>query len=725
MQLAQTKTLTNPRNKRKTISTFACAILLISCLIGITQMGKLPFAHTKTDTLAVNPEGAAYIYENGNYRYVNSTTAGYKMVWDKRYSASISASIAGESLQSLNQSGYEIKSSTWKSVNYIESYNVSNSGMSLSSNNGNEAATQTIIRNSSDWSEIQISRSPALFPYTIRYTFYADEPYIYVRITRNITQSVITQNSQTCQMIVPEFRLITYTNYTGQIATFDASQNYRTKFPMFAAMENNMATTFPFFGAYNPDTNLTVGRIYINASMNVINDINMWLAEWGNSTAKYLETQEDWQQNEMPSNYWRNGTTMSLDFLLFIKSGTPTSTGNIYDTAKNLFDNNLIQTPISYPGEYQAVYGNWSGWGSNIRGYTGFLQYQSGYGKYTGYAYQNSLVSIPYLETQRLTLYSQTSYKIDQNPFYTRCYFDNYWADNSYNTTTLNYIDNGSTSMIGSASWATNNYTIYSNIAVHNGSDKLILYGNVTFTTNTPATYCQQELRFKGILYGDQVIEAVAPISPTEYDLRWQDPIHGWVGVYVKVNNGTVSYNYTQLNIEMFNSPATYAAGSSYQYNYTLWGHIGNATSMSSFYSILQLALKTFSIDNRGIEPTPTMSATPTAWSTPTTTPTPTTEPTPTIPQTHTASPTSTSSPKQTTSPKVTSEPPVTPESTQYNTSPNPTTPEPTAQNQPQVQNLTELLALTTTAVAVGIAVTTLISIFYKRHPQKTRKVTK
>jgi hypothetical protein len=141
--------------------------------------------------------------------------------------------------------------------------------------------------------------------------------------------------------------------------------------------------------------------------------------------------------------------------------------------------------------------------------------------------------------------------------------------------------------IIGRITWDKGNYKVHEHVKAFPTSDKLIFYGNVTLDTDSNAWQSFFELHFNNI-------KDPVKINNLEYDLRWEDSVYGWMGIYIKVNLGSITKFANHLSIVLLNntSPQSYSAGQSWQYNFTIWGHQGNASSMSTFFDLPTLKYK-------------------------------------------------------------------------------------------------------------------------------------
>jgi hypothetical protein len=159
---------------------------------------------------------------------------------------------------------------------------------------------------------------------------------------------------------------------------------------------------------------------------------------------------------------------------------------------------------------------------------------------------------------------------------------DDQLVNESYNRTIA-----GADSVTAMMGWDKGNVTGYSHVRAFRDSDKLLFFGNVTLDTNS------QCLDSSFTLYFNKVNGSVK-ISDTEYDIRFIDSAYGWSGIYLKVDSGMVQEYNDRLEIRLFNftTPQTKPAGTSYFYNFTLWGHIGNRTSMTEFFTKQPLTYK-------------------------------------------------------------------------------------------------------------------------------------
>jgi hypothetical protein len=409
-------------------------------------------------------------------------------------------------------------------------------------------------------------------------------------------------------MLSPDFTDFWYSNYTGDIVNWNytGSGYVNYEHPMFAALENGLASSLPLVAGYNRIENATVGRIYLTASSNVIKDLGAWGMVW---TSQYTEWQEDWQHNEHPTSVWKAGTVQYLDYLMVVKEGAPNSAGNIIDIAEDLYSNYTTPSEnITVANDAQAPYFAWgTATTAHVRGYTPFIQVGNTPTSNPTYAYEYTAFSIPYLESLRQAGSSSATLTLAQNAFYSQVKLDNYWLDYAVNNTGRSYTIN-SVGNYSSAYWINNatTTTTYSNALVKDSSDKINLYGNVTFTGDYTASLLSQKLNLNDSL-GRKNIEAIEVINTKEADFRWQDPIYGWVGIYVKSNNDnllTVDFANNRADIVMFNysSPTLVSSGTSFTYNFTVYGHQGNASSMTDYDTVQTIYTKTYDVDFENYE---------------------------------------------------------------------------------------------------------------------------
>jgi len=528
---------------------------------------------------------AAYIYKDGAFYYFNGSDAGFYF----RFNGD--GSTPGFTVMSHSNYGYDLACEQtgyaplfWEYIDLISGESKENSG-----------GTLTVLRNASDFSLVKIHCPFSRMNHTIYYGFWKDKPYVWVYLSRAVNEDMIPINAQTCHMWSRSLTQLWYTNYTGQIVNYNytGAGEYPHWFnnPLFAALDNGTMNRYPFVSHFDESINVTVGEVYTYATPNVRKDLRMWAFEFGPT---YIETQIDWSTaGSFDTTYWRKGTVMGLEWLFFIKPGAPNSNGNIADYSRRLLNNatNVWQdvendfwsaTHLPSRGAHQN-YG--------VRGHTPYVA--------SGFEYSPRAYYIPYaFMTSPTNVYEGMPYDV---PITSKLL----WRDNggwielddreipgtSYET--VSQAD----SIIGRISRDRGDYTLNEHVKAFSTSDKLIFYGNVTLDVDSSAWQSFFELYFNNI-------SDCVKVNDLEYDLRWVDPVYGWVGIYVKANTGSITQFSDHLSIVLLNNttPQSYPSGQSWEYNFTIWGHVGNASSMSGFFDLPTLKYKrlwyNYALDN-------------------------------------------------------------------------------------------------------------------------------
>jgi len=525
----------------------------------------------------------AYIFKDSSRSYsyfVNSSAAGYLWYWDERYPG-IQGLGEGEQLRIHSNYGHDLKPEEGGfSVVYWE-YEDNINYDRVTSSSGD--AIQTILRNGSDFSLVKFTWSDSRMNNTLYYGFWSDRPYVWVHIERTLNQDMLSMNSQTCNMLSKNFNKFWWTDYTGQIVNWNYTGTpYRYTEPMFSALDAGSAVGYPFIAAYANSIDATVGFIYLDATSNIRKDTHIWGFEL---QPTYTELQVDLGgETDGGRRYWRQNTTMGLDYLVFLHSGPPNQTGNIIDYSKNLYNGAADVKADADPSIYSAApqgFRNFSPeYGDFPVGLCGHTIYTA-----TTISLQPRTYFIPYMDQLPLTsddFLKESYYKV---PLYSKWYFRSSTSqtlelDDQTVSVSINETIPGADSDIGMVGWDKGYVTAYSNVEAFRDSDKLLFYGNATLKS------ARQCLDSSFTLYFNNV-NACVKISATEYDVRFIDPLFGWSGLYVKVDNGTIQQYSDRLEIRLFNysTPHTDPAGTSYSYNFTLWGHPGNVTGITPFFT--------------------------------------------------------------------------------------------------------------------------------------------
>lgn len=524
---------------------------------------------------ALHDKSAAYIYRDNAFYYFNGSDAGFYF----RFRGD--GSSTGFTVMSHSNYGYNLATEWAGYAPLFWEYTDVISGESKQ----NVGGTLTVLRNASDFSLVKIHCPFSKMNHTIYYGFWKDIPYVWVYISREVNEDMIPINAQTCHMWSRNLTQSWYTNYTGQIVNYNYTGTGEFEYwfnnPLFAASDNGTMNRYPFMSHYDESINVTVGEIYTYATPNVRKDLRIWAFEFGTN---YIETQIDWSTaGSFDTMYWRKGTVIGLEWLFFIKSDAPNSEGNIADYSRQLLNNatNVWRdvendfwsaTHLPSRGPHQN-YG--------VRGHTPYVA--------SGFEFSPRAYYIPYaFMTSPTNLFNDMPYDV---PITSKLM----WRDNggwielddrtkagtSYKT--INQTD----SIIGRITWDKGDYTVHEHVEAFSTSDKLIFYGNVTIDVNGSAWQSFFELHFNNI-------SDCVKINDLEYDLRWEDPVYGWMGIYIKANNGSITEFSDHLSIVLLNNtqPQNYSSGQSWEYNFTIWGHAGNASSMSSFFDLPTLKYK-------------------------------------------------------------------------------------------------------------------------------------
>lgn len=518
---------------------------------------------------------AAYIYRDGSYYYFNGSDAGFYF----RFRGDSSSN--GFTVMSHSNYGYDLSCEMLGFAPLFWEYGDVISGETKR----NEGGTLTVLRNATDFSLVKIHCPFSKMNHTIYYGFWKDKPNVWVYLERAVNEDMIPINSQTCHMWSRNLTQSWYTNYTGQIANYNytggAELAYWFNNPLFAALDNGTMNRYPFMSHYDESINVTVGEIYTYATPNVRKDLRIWAFEIG---PNYLETQIDWSTaGSFDTMYWREGTVMGLEWLFFIKPGAPNSKENIADYSRQLLNNatnvwqdvqndfwSATQLPSRDPHQNYGV-----------RGHTPYVA--------SGFEFSPRAYYIPYaFMTSPTNLYLGIPYDV---PITSKLLWRNNggWIElDDRKTAGTSYETVSQTdSITGRISWDKGNYTVHEHVKAFSTSDKLIYYGNVTLDVDYDAWQTFFELYFNNI--GDCV-----RINDLEYDLRWEDPVYGWLGIYIKVNTGSITEFSDRLSIVLLNNttPQSFLSGQSWEYNFTIWGHVGNASAMSSFFDLPTLKYK-------------------------------------------------------------------------------------------------------------------------------------
>jgi len=142
--------------------------------------------------------------------------------------------------------------------------------------------------------------------------------------------------------------------------------------------------------------------------------------------------------------------------------------------------------------------------------------------------------------------------------------------------------------MTGRYSWDIDKWKINEHIRAFKNRDELQFFGNVTFLEDSEAYKIFFDLELRNIGMFSQN-------SLTEYDLRWKDPLYGWVGLIIKLNEGTAIKLKDKIRIILLNNTKRelYRSGYSVSYNFTVFGSCYDWNSTSNVYSDPQLTYLT------------------------------------------------------------------------------------------------------------------------------------
>ena len=563
--------------RKHKLTNFVYCFVLLSLVLTVSFIFFSPVNASKYSGTS------AYIFKDTSKQYtyfVNSSTAGFLWLWDSRYPGVQNLGEGGQ-FRAHSNYAYDLKP---ESMGYSVVYWEYEDGINYVRVTGTDGdATQTILRNASDFSLVKFAWSDSRMSHNLYYGFWKDKPYIWVYLERTMNRDMLAENSQTCNMLSKNFKKFWWTDYTGNVVNWNSTgTSYRYTEPMFSALDNGTMDRYPFVSAYNDVADVTVGFMYLGSTPNIRKDTHMWGFEIEPS---FVEVQVDWGgETDGGRRYWRQGTTMGLEYLVFVRSGAPNKSGNIVDYSKNLY-NNVASVWAD------ADYGMWSAAHHRFRDFSASDSFPvglSGHTLSTGTVIawsQPRTYYVPYMDQVPLTKESSLKRGYADVPLYSKwnlrqstgstIELDNQLVNESKNRTTA-----GPDSITAMMAWDKGAVTAYSHLKAFKNSDKLLFFGNVTLDINTNV------LDSSFILYFNNV-QSTAKISDMEYDIRFVDPIYGWSGIYLKANTGVIQKYSNRLEIRLFNytSPQAKPAGTSYNYNFTLWGHPGNRTSMTDFFT--------------------------------------------------------------------------------------------------------------------------------------------
>ncbi len=216
-----------------------------------------------------------------------------------------------------------------------------------------------LLRNASDFSIIQSIWDTEYMRYSTLFGFWSNKPYIWIYNKAEVKSSFVCINCQHCNMWNAYFNQWVYLDYTGSVINrtetdpLGSPTQWQDRFPVFAQMDTNSSLrTFPFISHYNSTMNITVGQIMTYASPNVRSGLEYELFDYRapvTANNGWIEDQLNiGGDDSVLAQQWIAGTRMEIEYLLFMKIGSPTSSGNIRDHAKWLFNNaTSIREPIS------------------------------------------------------------------------------------------------------------------------------------------------------------------------------------------------------------------------------------------------------------------------------------------------------------------------------------------------------------------------------------------
>jgi hypothetical protein len=537
---------------------------------------------------------AAYIYtDDARYPmcWFNSTGAGFLFKW---HSAAWFY-WPNSSIRAHSNYGYELNSEDKipfffrrEIYPYHGEFGFDNSG----------TGSLTILRNASDFSLVKetwtdLNPSP-IADMTMYLGFWKDRPYVWTYFITNAKRNDTVYETHFSFGHSSSMSSFYFTNYTGSIANVNASGDYYTyfqTFPIFSAMDKGAMERFPFFAFYNSTIDVTVGYIVTWATPNIRKDLSLG----ANTLFEVLKgchsaTDMSFNENWPATQQWTSGQVMGVEMLFFLKAGSPLSSGNVADYSEWLFNNATQSTNLVEdvnPEMWSATNQRWcnysAGVGSNVVGVRGWTPYVA-----NSILYQPKTYYIPYMKTlaegqsgPELEYYDG-DYMI---PFYSNWYLSNdesmqILLDPRDVTEAENETVQTPTWMDGYVAWNRYNCTSHSHVKAYCSSDKLLYYGNVTLIQDSYV------LNSSFVLFKRQA-QDVVQISSTEYDFRFNDPLYGWAGIYVKVYAGAPELLSDRLNINLVNysTPQWETAGTSFLYNFSIWGHQGNATTMTPYFT--------------------------------------------------------------------------------------------------------------------------------------------
>jgi hypothetical protein len=203
--------------------------------------------------------------------------------------------------------------------------------------------------------------------HTTWFGFWPDRPFIWIYVEIEFKETFVCINCQHCNMWSTQFNQWIYTDYSGSIInrtetdTPGSPTDWQDRFPVFAQMDGNSSfKMYPFISHYNSTMNITVGQIMLSASDNVRDTLEYEIFDYRaplNNNNGWIEDQLNFGGSDSALAQQRvAGTSYDIEYLLFIKEGSPDSNNNIIDFAQWLYGNSTSSMKSTRNDLYSATY---------------------------------------------------------------------------------------------------------------------------------------------------------------------------------------------------------------------------------------------------------------------------------------------------------------------------------------------------------------------------------
>lgn len=402
------------------------------------------------------------------------------------------------------------------------------------------------------------------------YNFIKDECFFKIDIDKLVNRSNVYSNAQQCVMFNSDVDDTYIVDYTGNLHctmsnngyTYPSSATFQHS--MFSAIDEGLSEIFPMMGWHDDEYNIIAGIISTYVSPNQRKTISYHGGGSNNQHPGFSEGQWNWfGKSDSESLFLEEGLHYSMQMFYYLDQG---SISDLMDFNQNLFNESYYDLKRS-DSYYAASFG-----GRTCRLEKYFWRFPQASSDYicSQELFRPRCFSIP------------SSQNGTGNPHIFNLYVKHNSYDNYYDLTPIYGIEplfeeaetiQGSDYMIGSMSWIVNSVKNKLDYKVFEGSDKIQVSGEILTSEETSIKELFVELELS-----PRVLEVVS-IGDSIYDIRCDDEVYETIGitVYNLQNIEEIIIDDNNIKFYLINnlSDSLYLEGSSFEYSFSLFPHVG------------------------------------------------------------------------------------------------------------------------------------------------------